>query len=152
MESGPPSAGVPVRLGSTHPLLFAVDDEPNNLELIERALRGSYRIRTFDDPLRALSAAKAEPPDVVLTDYRMPHLNGLALLRSLKSVGVTAVALLVTAFGDTEDVLKASRDEQLFVRILPKPWKASELRAQVDLAVGLYNLRITKRPSTPPRS
>src|SRR5262245_22140450 len=120
-NSSPPSSGrQPLRLGATLPLLFAIDDEPRNLELIERALRGTYRIRSFDNPLRALSAAKAEPPEVVLTDYRMPHLNGLALLRALKQVGVESVALLVTAYSDTDEVIKASQHDNLFLRILPK--------------------------------
>ena len=147
MNTRPPPSGTPPRvpLGSSAPLLFAVDDEPFNLELIKRALRGAYRIRTFDNPLQAVAAAREEAPQVVLTDYRMPHMNGLNLVRSLKQAGINVVSLLVTAYVDTEEVVKAQQAESLFVRIIPKPWKAMELRAQVDLAVGLYNLHVAKK-------
>lgn len=124
-------------------LLYAVDDEELNLDLMDRALRSGYQVRTFGDPRRALAAAVKEPPSVVVADYRMPHFSGLALLRELRRQGLSYVPVLVCAPTDVEQIQKISRESAAF-RIITKPWIASDLRRQVDLAVSLHQLQVAR--------
>lgn len=126
------------------PLLYAVDDEQNDLDLMVRALRPAYLVRPFQDPRKALAAATKEPPDVILTAYRMPHYNGLSLLRELQRHGVRCIALLITSPGDVDAVHKAD-GARAFFRMISKPWIATELRRQVDLAVTLHQMQLRGR-------
>jgi CheY-like chemotaxis protein len=83
---------------SVKPLIFCVDDEPDNLELLARALHGHYVVRTFRDPREALAAVKKEEPVALVVDQRMPSMTGLALLRELRAAGGRAAAIVVTAY------------------------------------------------------
>jgi two-component system OmpR family response regulator len=118
--------------------VFAVDDEHFNLELIARTLE-DYQVETFEDPRKALHAARRIRPAVVLVDFRMPHLSGVDLVRQLQSEGLDFVSLLVTAYADLEAVVRAKRDNLTF-SIVVKPWKPDELRNQVELAVKFHKL------------
>jgi DNA-binding NtrC family response regulator len=119
--------------------VVAVDDEVFNLDLIERSLR-DYKVDTFADPRLAIVAAKQIRPAVVLVDFRMPHVNGLELVRALQADGLDFVCLLVTAYADLDEVVKAKRDSPTF-SIVVKPWKPAELRSQVELAIKLHKMR-----------
>ena len=56
-------------------LVFVVDDEKDNLELVVRSLR-NFDVRTFSDPTLVVEAALAARPAVLVVDYRMPVLDG----------------------------------------------------------------------------
>jgi CheY-like chemotaxis protein len=111
-------------------LIVAIDDEQSNLDLLVRALSRDYRMITFVDPLVALAEIPRLNPALILTDQRMPGLNGVDLLAQLREKGVSCPALLVTGFAAETDVARAEQ-ERLVEGIIAKPWRLAVLVAKV---------------------
>lgn len=89
--------------------VLLVDDDTNALDALKElvGLEG-YRVRTASDGSDALQSALADPPDVVISDCMMPHMDGLSLLhemrrnRSLAAVPLVLVSALVTPPADAD--------------------------------------------------
>ena len=121
-------------------IVYVVDDEQSNVDLMFRVLSKTYSVHGFSDPTLALESARRLPPELVLTDFRMPKLNGVELLRALRLAGIRCASLLVTGYADLEE-LQAAEREKLVSRIIAKPWRIAELKTQADLALGLHRLQ-----------
>lgn len=111
-------------------LIVAIDDEQANLDLLVRALSRDYRMITFVDPMVALAQIPALNPALILTDQRMPGLNGVEMLEQLRERGVTCPALLVTGFATEADVARAEQ-QRLVEGVIAKPWRLAVLVAKV---------------------
>ena len=118
--------------------LLLVDDEANVLSALQRLLRqhlgATVKVDTFNDPLLALQDANRHAWDVVLTDYRMPGLNGLDFLRKLVKVQPDIVRMVLSASADLPTVLDAVNDVGVF-RYLVKPWQPEQLVSHVVRAL-----------------
>jgi two-component system, NtrC family, response regulator AtoC len=117
--------------------MMVVDDEPDILEAIKLILdRLNLKIDTFTSPLDALEKIKKERYDVVLTDVRMPLLNGIELAREIKKVRPETNVLFMSAFETAGTMAAASvtKDE-----IIGKPFSSSQL--QKFLAPDVPELR-----------
>ena len=77
----------------------------------------------------------------MLTDYRMPNLNGVELVREIRQAGGECAVLMVTAFPDLDEVVVAEQEKLIF-QIIPKPWKPEDLRVHTELAISTF--RFTK--------
>ncbi|MCX4162876.1 MULTISPECIES: response regulator [Paraburkholderia] len=67
--------------------ILLVEDDLNLLRALETLLKGhGYRVRTAADGLLAIRSARAERPDIVVSDWMMPGMDGIALIDALKSV------------------------------------------------------------------
>jgi CheY-like chemotaxis protein len=121
-------------------LLFAVDDEPLNLELVSRTLRGDYTVMTFSDPREALAAARKMKPDIILTDFRMPGLSGVDLARTVREEHIPCACIVVTAFADVPEVL-AAQEQKWVDGVVGKPWRPAEFTTQVALTVAVHRMR-----------
>jgi DNA-binding response OmpR family regulator len=114
------------------PLLFAVDDEADILELIAiHAQKAGFRIKTFGRAEPLLKALTAEIPDLIILDLMLPDLDGLEICRRLKKDERTAAVpvLILTAKGDETDVvlgLELGADDYMV-----KPFSPKELVARV---------------------
>jgi len=124
---------------SQKPVIFAVDDEQANLDVVIRTLNRGYDVRAFTSPTEALTAARATPPAMMIVDHRMPDMTGVQLVRQLRSAGVECATLMLTAFPELLEVVDAER-EKLFFQVIPKPWKPEDLLCQVDLALKSFRL------------
>jgi two-component system chemotaxis response regulator CheY len=68
-------------------LILAVDDSPSMREMLAAVLRDSgYQVVEAEDGVKALEVAKTQPIDVVLTDQNMPNMDGLSLVKNLRSL------------------------------------------------------------------
>ena len=114
------------------PLLFAVDDEADILELIAIHMeKGGFRIRTFAKAEPLLKALAVEIPALLILDLMLPDLDGLEICRRLKKDVRTVVIpiLMLTAKGDETDVvlgLELGADDYMI-----KPFSPKELLARV---------------------
>ncbi|HEY0096365.1 MAG TPA: ATP-binding protein, partial [Archangium sp.] len=136
-----PSAPLPHRarprgasMASRGHILLA-DDNADMREYVRRLLEGPYTVEAVENGTRALEAARARPPDLLLSDVMMPGLDGFGLLRELKADSRTAavpVILLSARAGEEAKVegLEAGADDYLV-----KPFGARELVARVEGAV-----------------
>jgi DNA-binding response OmpR family regulator len=116
----------------TKPMLFAVDDEADILELIAiHALKAGFRIKTFNRGEPLLKALTGEIPDLIILDLMLPDLDGLDICKRLKKDERTAAVpvLILTAKGDETDVvlgLELGADDYMV-----KPFSPKELVARV---------------------
>ena len=87
------------------PLVVVVDDQATGRKILEQLIRGidpGLRMLVFDDPTLALEAIRNEAPDLVLTDYLMPQMNGIRFIRELRALPDCAdvPAVIVTVVED----------------------------------------------------
>ncbi len=87
-----------------------VDDESPNLESLARILKSeTCEVSAFNDPLQALNAMQLNHYDLLLTDLKMPVMNGLELLETIKKLENPPEVVLLTAFGTVELAVEAMR-------------------------------------------
>lgn len=90
--------------------VLIVDDERAAREGMARLLgQEGYRVSTASDGKEALRTLDHEPPDMVLTDVRMPGMDGLQLLAEIRKRDKDLPVIVATAFGDVSDAVKAIR-------------------------------------------
>ncbi|MEZ4229131.1 MAG: sigma-54 dependent transcriptional regulator [Polyangiaceae bacterium] len=106
--------------------MLVVDDE-ENLRLVLRTLlkRNGYEVETAGDGEEALGLVDSFGPDVVLTDVRMPKLDGLDLLSTLKAKGHEATVIVMSAYGNMDLALEAM--QQGAYDYIQKPFKPEEV-------------------------
>jgi len=127
-----------------NPRVLVVDDEVRLARLIAQTLgRAGYECEVCGDGASALEAADARRPDVVVTDCRMPGMDGLQLLRELRSRHPDLPVILVTAFADVPSAVSAMREGAF--DYVAKPFDNEELRALVGRAVDLVRLERENR-------
>ncbi|MFL5078665.1 MAG: adenylate/guanylate cyclase domain-containing protein [Microvirga sp.] len=114
------------------PLILAVDDTPENLEILSVRLEANgYEVQTAADGEEGLARARELEPDLILLDIMMPKLDGISVVRELKrDAKLKAIpVILVTAKADTRDIvagLDAGGDDYL-----TKPFEHAALLARV---------------------
>jgi putative two-component system response regulator len=112
--------------------ILVVDDLSTNLDLLQRLLSAQgYSVLTARDGEEALSVVAQSPPDVVLTDIRMPRRDGFGLCRELKSTASTRLipVVLMTGASEADDRIQAI--EAGATDVLGKPIDLPELKARV---------------------
>ncbi|MBA1289440.1 ATP-binding protein [Pseudomonas japonica] len=125
------------------PRILLADDNTDMRGYIASILGGaSYEIEAVDNGLKALQAAKAQVPDLILSDVMMPGLDGFALLQAVRNDPAlrNVVFILLSARAGEEarvEGLKAGADDYLV-----KPFNARELRARIDGAIRLGQQRV----------
>ena len=121
--------------------LLVVDDEPLGLKLIERtfAAEADMDVRVATSPVRGLEIADRQELDLVISDQRMPQMDGLAFLARVRDRRPRAHRILLTAYPEMEVVLRAI-NEGLVYRFVLKPWDLDDMRVSVRRAVEAKRL------------
>ncbi|MFP5417701.1 MAG: HD domain-containing phosphohydrolase [Gammaproteobacteria bacterium] len=122
---------------STHPpaKLLLVDDEPNILASLNRLLRAEgYAIRTAESGTRALELLGEEAADVIVSDMRMPGMNGAEFLKHARERWPDSVRLLLTGFSDAESTISAVNEGGIHA-YLTKPWDETHVLQAIRSAV-----------------
>lgn len=88
--------------------ILVVDDEEGARELFNTILTDEgYEVTLANNGQDALSRMKSSTYDLVVTDIKMPGMDGLQLLQELRKTGCQADVIMVTAYGEVESYLKA---------------------------------------------
>ncbi len=115
--------------------ILIVDDEPEALENCRRILtRLRYDCLTETDPRRALSLLELERPGLVLTDLRMPGMDGIEVLNAAKQLDPDVRVVLLTAYATVETAVSSMRQGAL--DYLSKPFSSADLEQVVRRAFG----------------
>ena len=97
--------------------LLVVDDEPRALDALVQLLESEgYDVRRASDGFKALGIIRDWEPDILLTDWRMPVMDGITLLKKARETTHEMVCLVMTAFGSVEnavEAMKAGADDYL---------------------------------------
>lgn len=116
--------------------ILVVDDEPMVRQLLVKHLtRKGYSVTEAEDGKKALQLFGENPFDLVLSDVRMPGLDGLALLKAIKEFSPRIPVILISGYGDVEtvvDSLKAGAEN-----FLAKPLKMDQLSRLVEQSLAL---------------
>src|SRR5262245_17980905 len=106
---------------SDKPRILCVDDEPNVLEGLALHLRRKYEMSTAANGPDALALLEREgPPEVIISDMRMPGMDGATFLSKARQLYPDTVRMLLTGQSDMASAIKAVNDGQIF-RFLTKP-------------------------------
>ena len=124
--------------------VLVVDDEPDMVENCARILkRSGYQCLTATDPHRALALVDAERPDVLLTDLKMPGMDGMELLRRARELDPALPVILITAFASIESAVAAIKDGAF--DYLPKNFSVDQLRVAVERGLRQRELQLENR-------
>ena len=120
--------------------ILVVDDEPSARMGLDMLLRqAGFRVQVADDGLAGLQAASEFAPDVVVTDLKMPRMDGITLLQKLREQDRDVPVIVATAFGEVSSAVAAMRagaDDYL-----TKPLDIDELVLAVERAMQRRSLR-----------
>ncbi len=119
--------------------ILVVDDEPNYLIVLSELLREEgYEVLTAGSGGDGLRIVKENDIDLVVTDMRMPGMDGLELLRTVKSLNRDLPVVMITAFGEVEKAVGAMKAGAY--NYLTKPFNNDELVMNIRKAVEHYSL------------
>jgi type II secretory ATPase GspE/PulE/Tfp pilus assembly ATPase PilB-like protein/FixJ family two-component response regulator/RNA polymerase subunit RPABC4/transcription elongation factor Spt4 len=124
---------------SPYRILF-VDDEANVLKSMVRIFRQeNYELLTAGSGQEALSVLSDSQVHVVISDHRMPNMNGTDLLREIKKRYPATIRIMLTGYADVDAVMGAVNDGAVY-KFITKPWNDEDLRLTVSLALEQYDL------------
>lgn len=116
---------------------WIVDDDSSIRWVLERALAGAgLSCTTFESGHQVLEALASKTPDVLLSDIRMPGMDGLTLLKQIKQHHPVLPVIIMTAHSDLEAAVSAY--QQGAFDYLPKPFDIDEATALVNRAINHY--------------
>lgn len=114
--------------------ILVVDDEQSMREFLSIMLeREGYLVESAADGEQARQLLEKNSYDLILSDIRMPNLNGLELLRHVKQSGTDTIIIMMTAFSTTEQAVEAMK--QGAYDYLTKPFKNDEIRLVIRNAL-----------------
>ncbi|NML76115.1 response regulator [Rhizobium sp. S-51] len=124
--------------------VIAIDDSAAVLALLRHIVGqiDDCDVRTFLKPEEALDHVARETPDLVLVDYTMPVLNGVDVIRRIRSRPSTADVPIIMITSERENVIKIAAIEAGATEFLGKPFDAAELTLRVR---NQLNLRRAQR-------
>ena len=131
---------------STRPatLLF-VDDEPNILSALRRLFRPhGYKIHTAEGGAEGLELLEREPVDLVISDMRMPNMDGAQFLEQVRQKWPDTVRILLTGYADVSSTIAAINKGEIY-RYIAKPWNDNDIVLLVKQALELKDLEREKR-------
>lgn len=115
--------------------ILIVDDDPNIL-ISTRCLLESvgHACVTAGNGQEALERVRQNGPDLIITDMRLPDMNGLSLVRELKKVEPALPVILITAYASSESAVESVK--RGVFEYLVKPFQADKLLATIKRALG----------------
>jgi signal transduction histidine kinase len=121
-----------------YPVLY-VDDEKDNLRIFELSFRRDFTILTAGSAKEGLELLAQHPVAVVLSDQKMPGIEGVEFLRRVRELDSRAIRILVTAYGDARILGDAINDGHIY-RYIAKPWEPDDMRLTIQRAIEAYAL------------
>jgi two-component system, NtrC family, response regulator HydG len=129
-----------------HARIWVIDDDETAREYLTVLLQDSgHTVTTYSDAREALARYRRGDADLVVTDVRMPGLDGLEFTRSLLARDPGAVIVVVTAYPSIPDAVEAIKAGA--TDYICKPFRADELRTRIERAIRSSDLMSRLRRS-----
>ena len=121
--------------------VLAVDDEVHMLRLLERIIseKTPYSIVTTNSSLEVPKLLEKESFDLILTDLKMPGMDGLDILRTVKEQGRDEEIIILTAFGSLETAIEALSNDVF--DYITKPFKKEQILFTVNKAMRWQRMK-----------
>ena len=124
--------------------ILIVDDEKNYLIILKALLASEgYEVITEVNALNALQLLKETDFDLVITDMKMPKMDGIELLNEVKKIDSELPVIIMTAYGTIEMAVEAMKKRAY--DYITKPFRNEELKQTVRKALELYRLKKENR-------
>ena len=120
--------------------ILLVDDEEDNLALLYRTLRGTYNLEKTTSPLKALEILKEKQFELVISDHKMPEMDGVEFLKRVQLEHPNVMRILLTAYSDANILIDAINYAKIY-RYIKKPYNPEELQLIVASALEYYQLK-----------
>ncbi|MFZ6776464.1 HD domain-containing phosphohydrolase [Undibacterium sp. Ji83W] len=132
-------------VSETMPVLLFVDDEPNILSSLRRLFRQhSYKIFIANGGQEGLEVLEKETIDLVISDMRMPVMDGAVFLTQVKARWPDTIRLLLTGYADIQSTIDAINRGEIY-RYITKPWNDNDIVLVVKQALERKSLEIEKK-------
>src|SRR4051812_11164078 len=118
--------------------VLVVDDEEDNLDAFRFAFRKSFTLHYALGGQAALEMLERLDPAVIVSDQRMPGMNGIEFLRRAKDRRPDTVGVLLTAYADLGVLIDAVNSGSVD-RYIQKPWDSKELTVILRQAIGSFS-------------
>lgn len=114
--------------------IVVVDDEPLALKNLRRILENEgYRVSTFNNPLRALQRLEEESCDLIISDIKMPYMDGFSFLKQAKRLAPKTGIILITGYASLDGAIEATKLGAY--HYLAKPFTPEQVRKFVKQAL-----------------
>lgn len=128
--------------------ILCVDDEENVLHSLKRLfLDDDYIILTAASGQDGIRILEQEQVHIVLSDYRMPGMNGVEFLKAVRHLSPDTVRIVLSGYADTSSIVSAINEGQVY-KFIPKPWNDDDLRVTISNALERYRLQARNRELT----
>lgn len=116
-----------------------VDDESKILTSIKITLhREPYRVYTAESGAEALELLKSVTIDVIISDMRMPEMDGIEFLKRARPLAPEAVLMILSGYSDISKIMEAINEQHIW-RYICKPWKKEELILGLSNAIEMFD-------------
>ena len=123
------------------PALLLVDDEENILNALARLLRrDGYRILKTTSAIQALEMMASDEVGVIISDQRMPEMDGVSFLRRAKRLHSDSIRMVLSGYTDLNSVTEAINEGAVY-KFLTKPWDDEQLRNNIRDAFQRYGMK-----------
>jgi len=127
------------------PTILCVDDEPNILSSLRRLFRTKgFQVRIAEGGKAGLTLLETETVDLVISDMRMPEMDGAQFLEQVRSRWPDTVRLLLTGYSDITSVIEAINRGEIY-RYITKPWDDNDIVLIVRQALERKALELEKK-------
>lgn len=115
--------------------LLVVDDEPDMLKLLSMIIKEKtpYEIITTNNPVEALDLAQRGGFDIVITDLKMPGLDGIELLNAVRNFDKDIPIIIITAYATAESAAEAM--EKNAFDFITKPFRKEQILFTIEKAL-----------------
>lgn len=120
--------------------IICIDDEANVLNSLKRLFhRSNFRLTCTTNPQELFTKIGSEEFAIIVSDQRMPEMEGTEVLRQAKKLSPRSLRIMLTGYADIQAAIRAVNDGHIF-RFLTKPWDEQALKAAFQEAADHYNL------------
>jgi DNA-binding NtrC family response regulator len=122
------------------PHIVIIDDEPITLKQLRRILeKEGYQVAAFSNPQRALQHIEKTPCQLVISDVRMPTMNGMELMTRVKARFPETEVILITGYASLDGAVEATKEGAFYY--LEKPFTPDQVRDRVEQALQFSRTR-----------
>jgi len=125
------------------PIVLIVDDEKSARDGLVRALRRDYRVFAAENATSALEMLRSHPIDVLLSDVRMPGMDGITLMQRALAHNPELICIILTAYGDVEMAVQAMKKGAADFMI--KPINLDKLEFTLDRVLAAKKIELENR-------
>lgn len=127
------------------PTILLVDDETSILRSLKRMLRQEpYIVKTANTPNKAIDMARNDNFHVIISDYRMPGMNGVDMFLEINKQSPDSVKIILSGYADMSIITDALNQEYIDKYIL-KPWNENSLKREITNSIDHCRLVQTNK-------